>query len=319
MWCASIDVRKGGTVRAAVVLACCLLATGGCGPALASDGAGTGAATAMQAEDLRSGGSWVSAGTQGIATPVVDGAPGIILHELHTQPQVLQADTILTYITSRRVRISHAGGHTLLDLDADRIVFLDPATRTYRETSLRLWEARLQEAIASGAAPGVEIGAVDDSARTPEVARGDAARTPEAVAVESFEPTASSTEIAGYTCDRYHHYGRRTLLGTEETVEQQIWVARALEMPAGAYEAYQRALGSIESVGAGTLLRRPPGVILGVETRTQRAGARRGEMLDIERTTVIRVERVTLPDSLFAIPRHYVPAAQRELPRPEMH
>ena len=228
------------------------------------------------------------------------GAAGIVLYEIHTQPHVAQTDTIVTYITSRRVRVSHAGGHTLLDLDADRIVFLDPVTRTYRDMALQQWEARLQEAVASGATP-----AGADSSRS------------DAEAV--FEPTGGSTEIAGYVCDRYHHYGRRTVLGTEEMVEQQIWVARTLEMPTGAYEAYQRALGSIESVGAGTLLRRPPGVVLGSETRTERPDARRGESLEIERTTVIRVERAVLADSLFAIPGQYGRAALRELPQPQMH
>lgn len=348
MLCAAIEDRKCGMLRVAATLASLCLAIGWAGRVLAASGANTGATGTLPTDDTRRAMSPATGAPHMDAAPVADGAPGIILYELHTQPHVSRADTILTYITSRRVRISHAGGHTLLDLDADRIVFLEPATRTYREMSLRLWEARLQEGVTRGAASGDDPGAASgDSVRVPGAAPGttsDAARTGGAargaaeeamgtagamtravgasaghVAVDSFVPMGSSTEIAGYTCDRYHHYGRRTLLGTEEMVEQQIWVARELEMPAGAYEAYQRALGNVESVGAGASLRRPPGVVLGVETRTQRADARRGEALDIERTTVIRVERSTLPDSLFVIPRRYVPAAERELPRPQMH
>jgi len=254
----------------------------------------------------------------GVGTPAAaGGAPGIVLYEVHTQPQVPQADTIVTYVTARRVRISHAGGHTLLDLDADRIAFLDPTTGTVRDMSLRQWEARLQQAVAGSAVSGGDPAAAAGDSGAAAV--GDPAPAADSSAAEGFEPTGSSAEIAGYTCDRYHHYGRATMLGSEEMVERQIWVARELPMPAGAYEAYQRALASIESIGAGVMWRRPPGVILAVETHTQRADASRDAALDIERTTVFRVERRTLADSLFAIPRRYVPAGEREPGGPEMH
>lgn len=240
-----------------------------------------------------------------VAAPTRGGAPGVVLHEVHTQPHVPRADTIVTYVTSRSVRVSHTGGHTLLDLGADRIVFLDPVARTYRDMPLQQWEARLEAAVIPGAAPGAENAAAAESVGIAPTA--------------GFEPVGTGAEIAGYTCDRYHHYGMRNLLGAEESVEQQVWVARRLEMPAGAYEAYQRALGSIESIGAGALLRRPPGIILAVETRTQRAGSRRSEALEIETTTVFRIEHGTIADSIFAIPRGYLPASARELPRPDEH
>ncbi len=201
--------------------------------------------------------------------------PGVILRETHTQSQVVHVDTILTYVTAKHVKVSHAGGHTILDLEHDRILLLDPAAHTYREMSLQAWEARIEAAV------------------------GGASQAPDAGG--SFEPTGGVVEIAGYTCDRYHHYGKRTLLGTEEYVEQQIWVARALEMPEGAYAAYQRALGSIESIGSGGLRRRPSGVVLGVETRTRPAGASQRDPAQVERCTVYQVEKAALPDSLFAI------------------
>jgi hypothetical protein len=253
----------------------------------------------------------------GAGTPAAAGAaPGIVLYEVHTQSQVPQADTIVTYVTARRVRISHAGGHTLLDLDADRIAFLDPKTGTVRGMSLRQWEARLRQAVAGSAVAGGDpAAAAGDSGAA---AAGDPAAV-DSAGVEGFEPTGTSAEIAGTTCDRYHHYGRAAMLGSEEMVEKQIWVARELPMPVGAYEAYQRALESIESIGAGVLRRRPRGVILAVETHTQRAGAGRDVPLDIERTTVFRIERRTLADSLFAIPGRYVPAAEGEPGGPEMH
>lgn len=225
-----------------------------------------------------------------------DARPGVILHETHWQSQAAAVDTLRTYITAQRVLIVHAGGRTVLDLERNRIVLLDPERRTYRAMSLRRWEETLAEALAAG------------EARAPKGAGGDPV---------AFEPMGDVTVVAGYACDRYHHFGRRSLLGVEETVEQQIWVARDLPMPAGAYAAYQRALGSIESIGMGGLLQRPSGVILAVETQTRPAEMERRAPVQEERYTVQRVETVLLPDSLFAIPGSYAPSDSAQVENSE--
>ena len=177
-------------------------------------------------------------GPAGEAAPQnVAARPGVILHETHWQAGA--TDTILTFITSQHVLIVHADGRTLLDLEADRLVLLDSEQRSFRAMSLGQWEATLEAAIGAERAAAA-TGAAEN--------RGDGPLP--------FEPVGDSTLVAGYACDRYHYFGQRTLLGVEETLEQQIWVARTLAMPQGAYEAYQRALGSIESIGMGGLLRR---------------------------------------------------------------
>lgn len=218
-----------------------------------------------------------------------DAKPGVILHETHWQSQGAGVDTLRTFITAQRVLIEHAGGRTLLDLEQDRIVLLDPERRTYRAMSLRQWEETLEAAISAGRAAAARQGQTGG-------------------APAAFEPVGDVIEVAGYDCDRYHHFGQRTLLGVEESVEQQIWVARDLPLPEGAYAAYQRALGSIESIGMGGLLRRPPGVILAVETLTRPASSDRTAPVQEERYTVHQVETALLPDSLFAIPSAYAPS-----------
>ncbi len=215
------------------------------------------------------------------ATPPPASQPGIVLYETHTQSQVAEVDTIVTYVTARRVRVSHPSGHTILDLVRDRIVLLNPAEKTYKEMPLQEWEARVDSAV--GGTGSGESG-------------------------ESFEKVEGETSIAGNACDRYHYYGKRTILGAEELVEQQIWIARNLEVPAAGYEAYRRALESIESIGSGRLRRRPEGIVLGVETRVQRAGDRRSAVTEIESNTVFRVEKKDLPDALFTVPTGFVRA-----------
>ena len=228
--------------------------------------------------------AWVWALCSETAAPAFAARAGIVLHETHAQSQVSGLDTIVTYITAKHVRVSHPGGHSLLDLEHDRIVLLDPATRTYRQMSLQQWDARIREAV------GDEDASDDTTAA-------------------AFTRMPGQTQIAGYACDRYHYYGRRTLLGAEETVEQQIWIARDLEMPEGAYAAYQLAMERIESIGAGAVLHRPAGVVLAIETRTRSAATDRRDLDLVEQYTVIRVETTVLPDSLFTIPRGYAPAA----------
>ncbi len=227
--------------------------------------------------------AWVWAMSLVTTAPAFAARAGIVLHETHAQSQVSELDTIVTYITAKHVRVSHPAGHSLLDLEHDHIVLLDPATRTYRQMSLQQWDARIREAVG-------DVDASDDTTAA------------------TFALMPGQTRIAGYACDRYHYYGKRTLLGAEESVEQQIWIARNLEMPEGAYVAYQLALERIESIGAGAILHRPAGVVLGIETRTRPAVADRRDLEHLEQYTVIRVETTTLPDSLFTIPRGYAPA-----------
>jgi hypothetical protein len=144
--------------------------------------------------------------------------------------------------------------------------------------SLHQWEARLQEA-----------------SRT-EGKDGDGSSS------GRFEAQGGDERIAGYGCTRYHHFGRRNLLGSEEYVEQQIWVTREIDMPAGAYEAYRRAFDRIESIGSSGVVQRPPGVVLAVETRTRPVDADRRRAAQVERYSVYAVERKDLPDSLFQMP-----------------
>ncbi|MFQ5600692.1 MAG: hypothetical protein ACE5G2_09060, partial [Candidatus Krumholzibacteriia bacterium] len=154
--------------------------------------------------------------------------PGLVLYQSHGFSLRAEVDTILTYVTATHVRVSHASGDAILDLEADRLVLLDPQTRTYRQMSLRAWEAKIRAA-------------VEESRTTsgaPEPAYPDTLR---------FESAGRPVEVAGHLCDRYVLYTHRELpAGDAEFVEQQIWVARDLEMPAGAYEAYQRALDDME-------------------------------------------------------------------------
>jgi hypothetical protein len=104
-----------------------------------------------------------------ITAPVFAARSGIVLHEIHAQSQVSELDTIVTYITAKHVRVSHPGGHSLLDLAGDRIVLMDPATRTYRQMSLQQWDARIREA----------VGDVDTSEATTSVLGLDHSHVPD--------------------------------------------------------------------------------------------------------------------------------------------
>lgn len=215
------------------------------------------------------------------ATPRPRSLPGIVLHEAHTQTQQPSPDTLVTYVTARAVRVSHRAGAAILDLETDRIVLLDAASRTYRSEDLSTWEQRIQaawEALAdtsvSGAAP-------------------------------RFQRLGRAVEIAGYRCDRYLLFTTRDLLGTRETVERQLWVTTELEMPAGAFAAYQRALGTLDSIGLPTRAAPPEGLILRRETRVRRVNAPAREPPTLEASIVFRVEAKRLAVDFFEIPPGY--------------
>jgi len=219
--------------------------------------------------------------------------PGFILHETHTQTQQAVADTIVTYVTAQAVRLSHAAGDAILDLEADRIILLDRDSRTYRQESLVTWEARILDAFE----------AMRDSSLAGTVPR--------------FERVGETVQIAGYDCERHVLFATRNLLGARETVEQQVWVTSQLQLPTGAFEAYQRTLGAINSLGLPTRAEYPAGIILRNELRTRPADSQRRETPAVEASNVFHVESKELSVELFMIPFGYEPArARAESQRP---
>jgi hypothetical protein len=167
------------------------------------------------------------------------------------------------------------------------ILVLDRSTRTYRRLSVDVWAQTLEAAQAA------------IRARTRGASGEEQPR---------YEKLGEPVRVAGYLCDHYALYTRSELLpGEAEFVEQQIWVTRELELP-GAYEKYLDILRTLESVGLGGTVRRPPGVVLAVETRTRRGDADARDAGLTERSAVFRVERVDIPDSVFAVPRGYAAA-----------
>jgi hypothetical protein len=207
--------------------------------------------------------------------------PGFVLYEAHTQTQQSKPDTLVTYVTARSVRVSHAAGAAILDLDTGRIVLLDSASRTSRSEDLSTWEQRIHGALEALADPS---------------ASGAAPR---------FQRTGQHAEIAGYRCERYMLFTTRDLLGTRETVEQQLWVTTELELPAGAFEAYQRALATLDSVGLPRHTAYPEGIILRRETRIQHLNAAAREAPKVEASIVFRIESKQLSSELFMIPSDY--------------
>ncbi len=205
---------------------------------------------------------------------------GVVLQEVHTQTGQLKPDTLITYVTARAVRVSHAAGDAILDFDADRIVLLDAASRTYRTESLTTWEARIRAAL-------------------------DALRDSTHASAPRFERAGATTAVAGYASDRYVLFATRQLLDTRESVEQQVWVTTELEMPPGAFEAYQRALGSLDNIGMPTAAPYPAGVVLRREIRTRPLHASRRLDPHVETSAVFRVESKRLSIDVFTIPPEY--------------
>lgn len=219
-----------------------------------------------------------------------DSVPGVVLHQTHRFSGKQGVDTLHTSITAFHVRIQHAQGDAILDLEEDRLVLLDRATRTWRQMPLGEWEAALRQAA------------------------GDTATSEAALA---FERVGSPLQKAGYVCDRWSLFTRRELLpGEVDWVEHHIWVARDLELPAGAYEAYDRAIRALDSIGMGAVVERPPGVVLASEMRVGAQEEHEHGDVEVESLEVVRVERRRLDAEVFRIPPGYAPASSVNAPLP---
>jgi hypothetical protein len=224
------------------------------------------------------------------ARPVARKERDLVLYEVHTSTDRDGADTIVTYVTPERVRVSQATGDAILDMTRDRLVFLDRAARTFRTTPLSTWESHLEASV--------------DSSR----ARSQASNGGPSPGV-GFEPMGPAGRIAHLEADRYHLFTRRELFpGEVDLVEQEVCVAHQFEFPEGAYRTYLRTLEAMEGVGLAGPARRPPGLVLRVETRTHPADAKRGGGDQFERTEVVRVERRHLQPRLFEIPAGFTRA-----------
>jgi hypothetical protein len=230
--------------------------------------------------------------------------PGVVLHQTHGFSTKAQLDTLRTYITATRVRIEHKDGDAILDLAQGRLVLLDGHQKTWRQMPLAEWEAAIRAAATMNR---------DDASDAPY---GDAAAPTDDASMPTapkFERVGVAAERAGYPCDRWSLYTKRELLpGEIDWVEQQIWVARELSMPPGAYEAYDRAIRAIDSIGMGALVQRPEGVVLVSEIRVGSAAEHEKGSVEVETLSVYRVEARQLDESVFDIPPTYKPA-----PRPE--
>ena len=233
-----------------------------------------------------------------LTATAVRAEPGVVLHQTHSFSAQAGIDTLRAYITPTRVRIAHAGGDAILDLQEGRLVLLDRHERTWRSMPLDEWEEAIRQAAVVQMARGTDGDGSNNDA--------------EPVLPPAFESIGVPTEKAGYLCDRWGLFSRRELLpGEIDWVEQQIWVARDLQMPPGAYEAYDRATRAVDSIGMGALVQRPDGVVLASEIRTGTTGEHETGQVEVERLTVYRVEKVDLADSLFAIPATYKPASSQ--------
>jgi len=213
--------------------------------------------------------------------------PGVILHQTHRFSARAGVDTLRTYITGSQVRIEHEQGDAILDLQHNRLVLLDRAARTWRQMPLQEWEQAIRDA--------AEI-----------ESRKNAATAQRAPAFQRF---GAPLERAGYLCDRWSLYTRRELLpGEVDWVEQHLWVARDLTLPPGAYEAYDRAIRALDSIGMGALVQRPEGVVLASEIRVGTQEEHEKGQVEVESLTVYRVEKVDLQEDVFAIPEGFTPA-----------
>lgn len=217
------------------------------------------------------------AGGSRLAAPSV--LPAVVLHERHVQSGRDAADTLVIAIASGRVRVSHAGGDAILDLVHDRFVLLDPASATYRSSSLQEWEARIEAAIDPGSA-------------------GDTTGV-------RFEADGPGGRIAGYACERYHLFTHREIFpGEVEAIDQEIWVTRDLELPEGAQAAYERYVSSLDRMGLDARVQRPAGVTLRARTLTRPDGAGR-DAGEFEESEILRVEHRPLDASWFDVPPSY--------------
>lgn len=220
--------------------------------------------------------------------------PGVVLHQTHEFSATGRVDTLRTYITARHVRIEHKDGDAILDLEKGRLVLLDGHQKTWRQMPLEEWEAAIEKAATTMGRTGTQ---------------GEDTNEPGPRPSPAFERIGSPVERAGYLCDRWGLYSQRELIpGAVDWVEQQIWVARELTMPQGAYEAYDRAIRAIDSIGMGGVVKRPEGIVLASEIRIGSAAEHEKGDVEVETLTVYRVERRQLEDVVFQVPPAYVPA-----------
>lgn len=223
------------------------------------------------------------------ATALLD---AVVLVEEHRIEGVV--DTLVTWIAPGRVRISHRGGDAILDAVHDRFLLLDPATRTVREASLREWEGRIRTAALTARA------AADSAAGV----RADSA----GAAVLRFEPAGDGGTVAGHPCQRHHLFAERPLFpGEWEEVEQEIWVALDIELPAGAVATYQRVFASLDWIDFDARVERPPGVRLRLVSRRRPRGGG-AAATEVETTEVVRIERRRVGTDVFAAPAGWLRA-----------
>jgi Domain of unknown function (DUF4412) len=208
--------------------------------------------------------------------------PGVVLLEVRASNMEDGADTLATVICSGRVRVSYGAGHSILDTTTDRFILLDPATATYRSIPLSEWEKQVRQSPATDQA-------TKDTLR--------------------FEPMGGEpVTIAGYSCKRYHLYSRREVFpGEFETVEQEIWVTRELDLSVSALRTYARVQASLDWIGLDAPVARPEGIAMRSSVRRHPEG--QGDEADeVETYEVIAVESGNVPAAWFQIPDGYTRA-----------
>jgi hypothetical protein len=214
------------------------------------------------------------------APPAAEPLDAVVLVEVHRIDGAI--DTLVTWIAPDRVRVSHQGGDAILDAARDRFLLLDPTTRSVRETSLSAWESRIRAA-------AVALRAAADSSAGGAPPLG-------------FAASGDGGEVAGYACQRHHLYAERPLFpGEWEEIEQEIWVAPALELPAGAGATYRRVFEILDWIDFDAHVERPAGVRLRLEQRRRPRGAG-ADATETEATQVVRVERRRVAAAIFAAP-----------------
>jgi len=205
--------------------------------------------------------------------------PGVVLLEVRTSNMEDGADTLATVICSGRVRVSYAGGHSILDTTTDRFILLDPASATYRSIPLSEWEAQVRQSPVAGAAS-------KDTLR--------------------FEPMEGEpVSIAGFHCAPYRLYTRREIFpGEFEMVEQEIWVTRELALSVSALRTYARVQASLDWIGLDAPVRRPEGIALRTKVRRHPEG-QDSEADELESYEAVAVQSGNVPASWFEIPEGF--------------
>jgi hypothetical protein len=204
--------------------------------------------------------------------------PGFVFQEVHQITGSDTADTLVTSLCDGRVRITHRNGAAILDIMHDRFLLLEPTTSTYRAMSLSAWERSVRESVPAAS-----------GATGPDTLRFEAMGGPH-------------DRIAGYECTRFHLYARRQVFpGEFENVEQEIWVAMDLTVPAAALATYARMQASLDRIGLDAPVVRPAGIALRTTVRRRPEG-RGSEADEVETNEVDSVQAQDIPASLYQIP-----------------